>query len=318
MTSKKKKILLWSTVVLMIAAGAVAVNNIRQPSLYDKYREFKITRGSMEVTILVTGVAQPENRLEIKPPIAGRVETVIVKEGDFVKRGQVIAWMSSTERAALLDAARARGPEEVKKWTEYYQATPIIAPIDGTIIARNVEPGQTFTGTDPVFVMSDRLTIKANVDETDISNIKLKMKAEVTLDAYPDNPIAGTVDQIAFDAKTINSVTTYIVDVLPDQVPEFMRSGMTANVKFHVETKENVLIVPSEAIRRKDTRIFVMVPDGANAVEKDIQIGVTDGKRTEVLGGISEGEPVLSLIPKKGGPSGTNPFAPSGPRRGGR
>ncbi len=316
MTSKKRNVIIWSIVGLLIVAGGFAVNSVRKPTLQDKYRELKVGRGQIDVTIMVTGVAQPENRLEIKPPIAGRVETVISKEGDNVKKGQVMAWMSSTERAALLDAARARGDAEVKKWTEYYQATPIIAPINGTIILRSVEPGQTFSGTDAVFVMSDRLTIKANVDETDIANIKLKMTAEVVLDAYSDNKIDGTVDQIAFDAKTVNSVTTYIVDVLPNTIPQYMRSGMTANVKFHIATKENVLLVPSEAIRRKDNRVFVMVPNGDNAVEKDIQIGVTDGKKTEVLNGLNEGDAILSLIPKKMGASGTNPFAPTGPRRG--
>jgi macrolide-specific efflux system membrane fusion protein len=52
----------------------------------------------------------PQNRLEIKPPIAGRAEEVLVNEGELVKAGQIIAWMSSTDRAALLDAARAQGP----------------------------------------------------------------------------------------------------------------------------------------------------------------------------------------------------------------
>src|SRR4051794_37657463 len=90
-------------------------------------RPGQIRKGEMKITILSTGVVQPENRVDIKPPIAGRVEKVLVNEGDVVKKGQVIAWMSSTERAALLDAASARGEDELKQWEEMYKPTPILA-----------------------------------------------------------------------------------------------------------------------------------------------------------------------------------------------
>ena len=94
--------------------------------------------------------------------------------------------------------------------------------------------------------MSDRLTVKAQVDETDIAEIHLKQRAEIVLDAYPDRAIPARVDQIAYEAKTVNNVTTYIVDVLPDKTPSFMRSGMTANVTFLTADKKGVLLVPAQ------------------------------------------------------------------------
>lgn len=66
-------------------------------------REYQLEKGDISITIKSTGTVQPENRLEIKPPIAGRIESVLVKEGERVRRGQVLAWMSSTERAAVLE-----------------------------------------------------------------------------------------------------------------------------------------------------------------------------------------------------------------------
>src|SRR5512139_343310 len=189
------------------------------------YREVSATRGEIETTILSTGLVQPKNRLEIKAPIPGRADEVLVDEGQKVHRGQILAWMSSTERAALIDAARARGPEEVKRWEELYRATPILAPLDGTLITRNLEPGQTFTSVDAVFVMSDFLVVNAQVDETDLAQIRLRQSASIVLDAYPDQSFTGKVSQIAYDAKTVNNVTTYVVEVLPDKTPHFMRSG---------------------------------------------------------------------------------------------
>jgi len=287
----------WAIVGLALAAGAVAAayywksDGERAP----QYREVRATRGDIEMTVPSSGIVQPRNRLEIKPPIPGRVEQVLVEEGQTVKRGTVLAWMSSSERAALLDAARAKGLEEVQRWEELYRATPILAPIDGTLILRNVEPGQSFTSADAVFVMSDRLIVVAQVDETDIGLIKLRQPARIELDAYPGQPFDGRVDQIAYDAKTVSNVTTYAVDVLPRKVPPFMRSGMTANIVFRLATRSGVVLVPSDAVRTSDGRAVVLVPgaDGATPQEREVQTGLSDGKRVEIVAGVNEGETLL-------------------------
>jgi len=260
------------------------------------YREIKVKRGNIESTILSTGIVQPRNRLEIKAPIPGRVEQVLVEEGQHLRRGTVLAWMSSTERAALIDAARAKGPEEVKHWEELYRATPILAPIDGTLILRNVEPGQSFTSNDAVFVMSDRLIVVAQVDETDIGLVRLKQHARIELDAYPGQGFEGHVAQIAYDAKTVNNVTTYAVDVLPQKVPSFMRSGMTANLVFQLASRKDVLLVPSDTVHQSEGRSVVLVPnpEGGVPLEREVKTGLTDGKRFEVIDGVAEGETVLS------------------------
>ncbi len=284
------------------------------------YREVSVNRGDIEVTILSTGVVQPRNRLEIKPPIAGRAEQVLMQEGQTVTKGRIMAWMSSTERAALIDAARARGPEELKRWEELYRATPVLAPINGTVILRSVEPGQTFTSNDAVFVMSDRLTVKAQVDETDIAQIRLRQPAHLVLDAYPDQPFAGHVDQIAYDAKTVNNVTTYEVDLVPEQTPGFMRSGMTANVSFVMDTRRNVLLVPSAAVKSHNGDSYVLLapakPSGT-PVEKRVKAGLSDGKHTEVLDGVTEGEKLLALQLRVNGRAEavSSPLAPYGRRR---
>jgi macrolide-specific efflux system membrane fusion protein len=261
---------------------------------------------------------QPENRLEIKPPIPGRVEEVLVDEGQQVKPGQILAWMSSSERAGLLDAARARGPEELKRWQEFYKPTPILAPISGTIIQRNVEPGQTFTSQDAVLVMSDRLTVKAQVDETDIAQIALKQQSEIVLDAYPDQPVPAEVVQLAFDAKTVNNVTTYVVDVLPKTVPAFMRSGMTANVVFHVGEKKDIMLLPSEAIKTKDGKSYVLLKaaqPGQKNTEQEVSLGASDGKQVEITVGVNAEQVVLIPQLKAAQQTLVSPFSPFGAKK---
>lgn len=307
---KKKKALIFLIIAIAGLSTVIAFALRRPPEIL--YRDATVTRSDIESTVISTGTVAPENRVEIRPPIEGRVEEIFIKEGQSVKKGQVLAFMSSNERASLLDSAHAEGDNEVKRWEALYQPTPIIAPINGTIILKSVEPGQTFISKNSLFVISDRLAIKAQVDETDIAQIHLNQEATITLDAYPDQKFLGEVTHIGYDvyrptenessAKTMNQyVTTYMVDVVPKNPPEFLRSGMTANVKFLVETKKNVPALPAEAIQTEEHRTYVLIPAKeakAEPIKKDITTGISDNKQTEITSGISEGDHVLIPIPK--------------------
>jgi macrolide-specific efflux system membrane fusion protein len=305
--------------VLVIGGGAV-MYWISGRNVQPVYREVTVSRGDLDVTILSTGTVAPKNRLDIKAPIPGRAEQVLADEGYKVTKGQILAWMSSTERAALIDAARAKGPDELKHWEELYRSTPILAPVNGTIITRNVEAGQTFTSADAIFVMSDYLIVVAQVDETDLAQIRLRQPANIVLDAYPDQPFTGKVDEIAYDAKTVNNVTTYSVNILPDKTPTFMRSGMTANVSFITASRHNVLLVPGDALKSRDGRMYVLLPPKKpkeTPIEKELKVGLSDGKRTEVLEGVAEGERLLALRLQTGAHSdaASSPFMPFGRKR---
>ena len=302
-----------AAVIVAAAVGGFLAWRESQPTA-SSFRAHKVTRGDLEITILSTGAVQPKNRLEIKPPLAGRAEEVLVNEGDRVRKGQLLLWMSSTERAALLDAARARGPDELRRWEEFYRATPVLAPIDGTVILRNVEPGQSFTNNDAVLVIADRLMVEALVDETDIAQVRIGQTAYITLDAYASDRIPAKVDAIAYEAKTVNNVTTYTVDVVPNQTPPFMRSGMTSNVSFLVAHRRGVLVLPTQAVRTRDGRHYVLVPSdarGAEPIQKTVATGITDGKQFEIVAGLDEGDIVLLPEIRTGNSrnGGVNPFS---------
>ncbi|MBX3720845.1 MAG: efflux RND transporter periplasmic adaptor subunit [Turneriella sp.] len=276
------------------------------------YTEISPRRTDLRITVTSTGTVSPEGRIEMKPPVAGRIESVHVKEGNKVRRGQILAWMSSTERAALLDSARAVSADEYKRFQEYYKATPIIAPVSGTIILRNIEPGQTVASADVLLVVSDRLQVVAKVDETDIARVKPGIPAEIVLDAYPKEAIEAKVSAIAFEAKTVNNVTTYDVDALPVKQPEFMRSGMTANVTFILKEREDILTLPLAAIQFKKESPFVLVKDAnGKPVEALVEIGESDGGNTEIISGIDEKAIVLVPRVQMQSKQGTNPFMPT-------
>lgn len=253
----------------------------------------KVQLGSIKAQVPSTGIVEPRNRLEIKPPIAGRMDSVLVKEGQRVRKGHILAWMSSSDRAALLDAARAKGVAEVKKWEDVYKQTPIVAPLNGFIIQRAVEPGQTVTTNDPILVMADYLIVKAQVDETDIGDIKVGQNVNIELDAYPGQPITGRVEHIAFESKTISNVTIYEVDVVPGKVPPFFRAGMSSTVNFVLEEKNDILVVPLRVVKKIGNQSYVFVQKGKKVEPLQIKTGLENSTNIEVIGGLSDGASVV-------------------------
>ena len=310
----KKKIIGLGILALIIGVSALSIKHFKGSAAKLEYQQFTVDRGSIRAIVSATGSVTPENRLEIKPPIAGRIEDVLVREGDLVKKGQTLAWMSSTERAALIDAARSKGDGNLAYWEGLYKPSPIIAPLGGLIIARNVEPGQTFTAQDAVFVMSNRLIIKAQVDETDLAKIALGQSVDIVLDAYADRVIAGKVTHIAYEAQTVNNVTVYQIEILPVQIPNFMRSGMSATVRFVVAQHDDALRLPLSVIQQRRKHYGVLVADvrdktGARFVNVDT--GIDDGQNVEILSGLNENDTVLQ--PKfdwKTQKKSTNPLVP--------
>jgi macrolide-specific efflux system membrane fusion protein len=258
-----------------------------------------VTRGAIKAQTPTTGMVEPRNRLEIKPPVSGRIESVLVAEGQIVKKGKILAMMSSSDRAALLDAARSKSAEEYKEWEQVYKPAPIVAPLDGFLIQKNIEPGQTVTAQDPVLVMADILIVKAQVDETDIGNIKLGQPVTIQLDAYPDQTIKGKVEHIAYESTVVSNVTIYRVDVVPEEVPEFFRSGMSATVNFIREQKSNVLLLPVKAVKKIGLVSYAFQYDSGGKTAKPIQIktGLENITHIEVISGLKENDKVA--IPDK-------------------
>jgi len=315
-----KKNIVSFTVFLLVLVLIFSVILRRKRSNDFMIKEIRPKKGDVSIIISTTGIVEPQNRLEVKPPISGRVEKIYVREGNLVKQGQVLAEMSSTERAALLDAATAQGEEAVAYWKDVYKATPLISPIDGEVIVRAVEPGQTVTAETAIIVISDRLIVNAQVDETDIGRIKAKQRSVISLDAYPRDKIESVVGHIAYESKLINNVTIYEVDIIPSEIPDYFRSGMSATVDIIEEEKKNVLVLPLKAIIVEEDGNYVLIKDkeSKKPVKTKIELGLKGSTDTEVTHGVTENDIVIIekkryVLPRKG--SSANPFFPSRKKR---
>jgi macrolide-specific efflux system membrane fusion protein len=313
--SRKK--LLWGILLTLtlLGAGALWYFTTHQPAK-PHFEEIRPTRGTISSSVSTTGAVEPQTRIKIQSSVGGRIEEILVEEGQQVQRGEVLAMLSSTERAALLDAAKLQGKSEQSYWQKVYKETAVIAPMTGQVIVRSVDPGQTVTTSDSLFVLSDRLLVKAYVDETDIGRVKVGQRATIGLDAYPEIQVNGQVDHIYYESHLQNNVNIYNVDVVPDRIPDVFRSGMSANVRIIVQEKQHALLLPLGAVQSRNGKTVVLQhslrkPDEVRY--KPVQTGLQDESKIEILGGLTDSSIILLpdssfVLPGKKG--GTNPFMP--------
>lgn len=288
-----KKSLSLLFLVLVVGGSLFFVNSKKEPR--PTYREVRPVVQSVQLAIATTGLVEPKNRLEMLPPIAGRLEAIYVEEGATVRKGQILALMSSTDRAALLDTARTQSAEKLKYWEEVYKPTPLMAPINGKVIVRSTEPGQSVNANTPILVLADKLIVKAQVDETDIGQVKIGQAVNITLDAYPEIKIAGQVEQISYESKIVNNVTIYEVDIIPQRTPAFFRSGMSTNVSIIKARKDGVLLIPENAVQHQQERAFVLLKEAAKPAgrQQAVQLGLSQDGQVEVLSGLTKENVIL-------------------------
>ncbi len=309
-------------IFVIVALFVLGQKRNRMHSIPAGFETVKVVRGDIEVKVLATGTIQSYTRVEVRAPQRGRIDQVEVDEGDFVKKGEVLAWISSEDRIALLDAAQASLAEarrenrieairEAERAYEIanraYKMVPITTSISGRVIKRACEPGQNVSLDNILFVLSDRLVANVEVDEADIGKIRIGQKAWITLDAFPDQRIEGRVTKISLEGRVVNDVVVYDVMVDAITVPKYWSSGMTANLEFVAESKKDILIVPATAVRRRNGETFVLVLKDKPII-RPVKTGITDRKMTEICEGLSPGEEVVigELKGREGRPNAIN------------
>ena len=316
-----KKLIIFLVIVAFLIAGLLVVFKFKPKAGADNMiKEVMVTRGTIQTVISTTGTVLPKNRLEVRPPVGGRIESILVKEGQQVKIGDTLAWMSSTERAALLDAARGQGEEKLKYWQETYKPIALLAPIDAEVIVATTQPGQTVTTLDAVIVLSDALIARAQVDETDIRKIKLGQKAQIILDAYPDTKINALVEHMYYESQTVNNVTIYAVDLIPESIPDFFRSGMNTTINFIEHSKENILLVPLEAVYQDKGESYVLIKKEVqdDLLQQPVKLGIADDRFVEISSGVNEKDMLVInnkkfVLPKSD--IGSSPFTSFGQKK---
>ena len=195
----------------------------------------------------------------------------------------------------------------------------ITSPIDGVVISRAVEEGQTVAAgfnTPTLFVIAKDLTkmqVIAAVDEADIGQVKEGQKVEFTVDAYPDDVFTGEVKQVRLEPTTTSNVVTYEVVITADNPDLKLKPGLTASVAIQTLCREDVLSVPTKALRftpdpaqmaRLGVQVDGAAPQGKCVWVKQgdtispvaVETGSVMNDRTEVMGGVEDGQDIVAAV----------------------
>lgn len=211
----------------------------------------------------------------------------------------------------------ASSKENVQRAQTNLGYATITSPIDGTVISKSVEEGQTVAAsfnTPELFTIAKDLTnmqVVANVDEADIGNVKEGDRVTFTVDAYPDDTFEGTVKQVRLEATTTNNVVTYEVVISAPNTDLKLKPGLTANVTIYTQERSGVLAVANKALRftptketvGKDMKIVdckgknkVWTLNGNTLTAHPVTIGQSDGINTEITKGLKQGDKIVTEI----------------------
>ena len=227
--------------------------------------------------------------------------------------------------------------ESVQKAQTNLGYATITSPIDGVILSKSVEEGQTVAAsfnTPELFVIAQDLTdmrVIADIDEADIGGVKEGQRVSFTVDAFPDDQFEGRVTQVRQQATTESNVVTYEVVISAPNNDLKLKPGLTANVTIFTLEKNDVLAVPAKALRFHPNEALLQKGETIEDCEGDhklwskegtvfkahkVEVGTSNGIITEITGGIKEGTEILTDFNISGGAAEAeqqqagNPFMP--------
>lgn len=217
----------------------------------------------------------------------------------------------------------------------------IYSPIDGIVVSREVEVGQTVVSSMNVANLYtiadlDNMQVVGSVDEADIGQVKVGQHVTFTVDSYPDDTFTGTVTQVRINPTTTNNVVTYEVIVGADNPDHKLLPGMTANLSIYTLELNDILAVPLKALRfqpqtqgkedkgleivslKEPAKVSVWVLNGNRLEQRVVELGLTNGIYQQIISGLKQGDKVALQYNMAGdgeqpGNKEENPFMPKPP-----
>jgi RND family efflux transporter MFP subunit len=328
----KKNVYLMALLIVLAACQ----HNKEKISFNERNNGVKVTTKLVELVkdnneLHYSGTIEPSQSVALMFKGMGTVESVLVEEGDFVKKGQPLATVNKTTSQNLYNASKAsydqaedaydrlkrvydKGSLTEIKWvemeTKLKQAESqmlitrsslddctLRAPDNGMIGHRDVEPGQSSLGISAPFLLVkiDKIMVKVSVPENEISKISKGMKASFSLSALGDKTFSGIVSKVGIVADRISR--TYDVKILADNPGNKIKPGMVCDVILNLSDETVSLVVPYKAVSKdSDGKAFVFVvsPDGTRVIKQNITVGNYSESGIEVLSGLTPGQVVIS------------------------
>jgi HlyD family secretion protein len=333
---KKKKTYIILIIILLVAGG-IWYSKSKKPKV--EYTMSAASKGTLSQTVSVTGKTASPHEVELSFKMSGIIQELNVDIGDEVKKGQSIAVIdkgtlyselrqarsevtaqkqtlanmkrkSNAYKVEQLNAQRAeirKAEAGVSGVLAQFKDTVLYSPMDGIVIRRNGEVGETITANSaasntPVVTVAQEgdLDVKADVPESDIVKISLGQKADITLDAFTAKDIfQGEVIDIEPASTIIQEVVYYKVKLKITNYDPRIKNGMSADLDIKTASKDNVVFIPERALKDDNGQKYVEIlkDEKNNTIEK---AGVKTGMRgndgmIEITSGLKGGEKIITF-----------------------
>lgn len=292
--------------------------------------------GKIAKTVSVTGEIVPEIEANLSFKLSGKIEALLVNVGDQVKKDQKIATIDrgtledelskanyevEVQKKLLLDMKKKEDiysyhqknaqRAQIKKAQEMVQEviknigeTSLYSPMDGIVTKKNAELGENITANNPVLSVSSlgEPYIQIDIPESDIVDVKIGQKAEITFDALPSNEkLEGEIFEIEPASTVIQDVVYYKAKIKLKKLDERLKIGMSADTDINIFQKDGVVMIPYRAVKNDGDQEYVEILKAENVVEK---INVKTGARgdegmVEIISGLIGGENIVILSSEK-------------------
>lgn len=288
-----------------------------------------VSRGNISAYYSNTATLEAEQEATVVSKVRGIIEKIYVEEGDRVQAGQVIAKIEDEQYQIEADRAKAaldRLYNEYQRNQELFEReliaaeafqnsqyeyesqkatydlaalnleyTSVRSPISGIISRRFVKAGNMIGTDQQMYRVTDFSPLQAilHIPEHEMSKIRQDQRAELRVDALPNETFIGHVERIS---PVVDSETgTFKVTIYVDETRDMLRPGMFGRVKIVYDTRENTRMIPKSAVISEDLAESVYVIKDSLAFKKVIQTGYTNGSNVEVVDGLDDGEMVVTI-----------------------
>jgi HlyD family secretion protein len=254
--------------------------------------ESSVEMAELQVEIAEEGVKQARARYEIAKDnldqgVLGQTEDVLELNVDIAKSG----WESAKLNLEIAKLSLESAERNLEK-------AVLVAPLDGVVTDISITEGKeisTATLATPAISLVDtsEIEMRGFIDEIDVAMVQVGQEANITLDALPDKELDGEVAFISLVGTTLAGVVSYDTTITLENPSVELKDGMSATAEVVIERRDDVLLIPNRAIRGTTENPMVVVLVDGQQEEREITLGLSDGRNTEVLSGLEKGEEVV-------------------------
>ncbi|MBU3958366.1 MAG: efflux RND transporter periplasmic adaptor subunit [Candidatus Omnitrophica bacterium] len=241
-------------------------------------KAIRVELGGLDETLEYIGNIKAKDEVIVYPKVSGKIIEKVKQDGNPIDKGEVIAYIDRDEVGLRFENA------------------PVESPLAGIVGRLYVDIGSNVTPEIPValVVNMDIVKVKINIVERDLPRIKLAQAVYVKVDAYPELAFEGKIEKISPVVDLLSR--TALVEVAIANSDHRLKPGMFARIKILIRKKENVLVIPRDAIIKEDSSNYVFLVNSDNKAHRQkIEIGLHENNKFEVISGLNQGEIVVTM-----------------------